>query len=146
VSDEFRLRGRYYTVVSVLGGIVAYYLSTQVTNTDVQHAFRDIAIAVAVGIYLMWTLERLNAAKVETQVQDYVKVVGDNFIKAVYGTELPSELFKAVKVSIFEKPFIRTAYIADARLYDLTPAYISGSSGFSVGRDRGLHSGSRSPS
>jgi hypothetical protein len=90
----------------------------------VDHVTRDIGIALIVGLSLAWTLERMNTRTRAQEVDAYVRSVGDNFVKAVYGKELPSDLFHVVKESIFQQTFIRTSYVSDWWLHNFTAQFI----------------------
>jgi hypothetical protein len=70
------------------------------------------------------TIERLNKLKIQDEVKEYIKDVGENFIYAVYGKELPKELFEVIKKSVFEQSFIRTAYSNNIYLHDFNDKYI----------------------
>jgi hypothetical protein len=128
-SELFDLRLQKYSLASLLGAIAFYMLGIalnyvsvsgfQWIQHDLSNLMRDVAIALAVGVYLMWTLERLNAFKIEGEVNQYIKEVGEGFIKAVYGKQLPDELFQVIKSTIFEQSFVRSVYNAEIRLHRL---------------------------
>lgn len=52
--------------------------------------------AFLVGIILMWTLKRTNRARIQSEVQEYIRAAGQNFLRAVYGRELPREMFEVI--------------------------------------------------
>jgi hypothetical protein len=107
--------------------LVLSYLVEQFLVHEVQvvgHLLRDIGIAVLVGIYLTWTLERLSAARVESEVQQYIRSVGDSVVRAVYGRALPDRLFHTVKQSVFDVSFIRLSYHGDLALHNFTQRYV----------------------
>lgn len=124
-DDTFRLRSLTYTTTSILAAIVLYIIAIGIARTemplsgDLRDLLRDIAIAVMVGVYLMWTLDRLNALKIEREVQEYIHTVGESFIKAVYGKQLPDELFQVVRTTIFDNNFVRNRYDIEVRLFNL---------------------------
>lgn len=129
VDETFKLRLQKYSLASLLACVLAYTGNVILKSLaiapaylwmhDVGDLLRDVAIALAVGVYLMWTLERLSAAKIEGEVRQYIHAVGEGFIKAVYGKQLPDALFDVIKATILEQSFVRTAYAADVRLNDL---------------------------
>ena len=88
------------------------------------HLLRDLGIALLIGLYITWTLERLNTVRRNEELDDYVRTVGDNFVKAVYGREMPAGLFQIVKQSIFDGHFVRSSYTADWWLHNLTMDFI----------------------
>ena len=83
-SRSFRLLRANYSLWFLLLGIGALSLSSAIPWELGHDVVRDAGIAALVGVYLMWTLERINKLRVQTEVQEYVHSVGENFIKAVY--------------------------------------------------------------
>lgn len=92
---------------------------TEFPVEDLCDLFRDIAIALSVGVYLAWTLEGDNARKIEAEVREYIHAVGENFIQAVYGKQMPDDLFQVVKATIFDQSFVRSDYETEFHLHDI---------------------------
>jgi len=128
-ADKFRLRVQTYSLASIIVALLLYVaavwigIRTEGIAHDIQEDFRDllrdIAIAIAIGVYLMWTLDRLNARQIQAEVHEYIHGVGESFIKAVYGKQLPDELFRTVRTEIFDQNFVRTFYDLELRLFNL---------------------------
>jgi hypothetical protein len=131
-DDFFSLKITNYSIVFGLFGVLlclsSVYLEGHLQfegHNLLAHLTRDLGIAFLVGIYLMWTLDRLNSLKMDAEIKAYIKAVGDNFIQAAYGKELPPELFSVVKKSFFDQSFIRKAFYVDVSLHDFNDAYIN---------------------
>jgi hypothetical protein len=115
-----------YAIASVAVGIGLCVGGAQIGGpTWIGVLIRDLGIALLVGVYLMYTIERLNALRTRAEIQRYMKVVGDNFIKAVYGNDLPQGLFQEVKSSIFDVGCLRSGYSIDLTFHDFTDAYVA---------------------
>jgi hypothetical protein len=112
-------------IAAVLPGEITVGPSRIVPLEVEKHVLRDIGIALLVGVYLTWTIERVNAEKREQELDSYVRTVGDNFVRAVYGRSLPEDLFTAVKRSVFEADFVRTSYSGDWTLHNFSDEYIA---------------------
>lgn len=132
LEEIFQLRLQRYSLLSLIGAIVFYILAVVLGVLQplvvekfewmvhgLRDLMRDVAIALTVGVYLMWTLERLNAVKIEAEVKEYIHSVGEEFIKAVYGKQLPEELFQVVKTTIFDQNFVCMLHNTEIRLHRL---------------------------
>src|SRR5947207_2088031 len=73
-------------------GLALLVLHAYIELDLISHLVRDVGIALLVGGYLMVTIERRNKLKIQEEVYEYVRVVGENFITAVYGSRIPMEL------------------------------------------------------
>src|SRR5258708_5536603 len=101
-ASFYRVTVRQYAAFSILLAILFLYVAKTFAGETVWGVVvRDLGVAVLVGVYLMFTVERLNALRTREEIHQYVKTVGDNFIKAVYGNNLPPELFAEGKASVF---------------------------------------------
>ena len=132
VTDEtFRLRLQGYSLRTLifafllyLGAVAFGYLGMPHNIGDqLQHDFRDflrdMAIALAVGVYLMVTVEHLNALKVESSVQNYIRTVAESVMKAIYGKRLPDDLFQVIRSTIFDQSFVRDRYDIEVHIHDI---------------------------
>ncbi len=128
-ESGFQNLGIIYSLLFFLLGIALLVGSTYVTHELVSHLLRDMGLAALVGLYLMWTLERLNKRRVQAEVQEYIESVGENFISTVYGRFLPPALFDVIRRSLFDQSFLRTVYSIDLSLQNLTSAAIDSASG-----------------
>ena len=119
------LRLHKYTGYSIAVAFLLYLAAALLdeagifTSEFARNLLQDLSIALVVGIYLMWTLERLNSIQTRQEVKEYIHEVGESFLRAVYGKQLPDELFRVVRKSIFDNSFVRNQYNIEVRLFDL---------------------------
>lgn len=125
IGRVYRLLLTNYTLIFFVSGVALIGGSTRIAWTIPAQIARDAGISMLIGIYLMWTLERINKLRVQAEIQEYIKDVGENFIKAVYGNELPPKLFDVIRRSLFEQRFIRNVYKIDVTLQDFNETSIS---------------------
>ncbi len=114
-----------YTPIFLIVGIFLCGISTIIPWELLAHIVRDAGIAALIGIYLMWTLEQVNKLRVQQEVHEFIETVGESFIQAVYGRELPPELFDVICKSLFNQSFIYTAHHTDLIIQDFNDASIA---------------------
>lgn len=123
-AQHLKLQGRFDILVTfVIGGVLvlgSYFLNNNLAAKVAQ----DLGTAVIVGGIIGFTLERRSKERTEHDIRQCIHRVGDNLIGAVYGKDIPGELFEVTKSSIFEQPFIRYNFENYIKLHDLNEAYI----------------------
>jgi hypothetical protein len=123
---EHRLLTQNYALLCLLLGILLSYAGARVTRwPHAAQVVRDVGIAFLVSIILMWTLERVNKLRIQSEVRQYVHSVGENFFKAVYGRALPQELFEVIRQSVLNQSFLRSVYNIDITIQDLSDESIA---------------------
>lgn len=132
-SREYGLQLALYTLIFLVLGFLSLglgvYMDSQAAFPRAEHVagslFHDIGIAFLVGIILMWTLERTNKARVQAEVHEYIGAVGENFLKAVYGKELPQEMFEVIRSSLLNENFVRSTYNINVNISDFDDDYVT---------------------
>lgn len=124
--ELYRLKEQKYLFGALLFGIACFYVAhfQLADHQTIQHVVRDLGIAGVVGAYLAMTIDRVNRIRLHQEVDEYVRNVGDNFIKAVYGNALPVGLFNVIRRTLFDCKFLRTEYTAEMSIHDFTEAYL----------------------
>jgi hypothetical protein len=128
-TDAEDLRAVNYSLTAILGAILFYALSFLVKSVrlplpdnviaDLHDLLRDIGFALAVGVYVAWTIERTSARRIEADVRRYIGEVSQSLVKTIFAKQLPDALFDVVKSTVFSQTLVRSAWTTKVDLHTI---------------------------